>query len=62
MKNIKRFTLMRKIGTFGDFATVITDRNKYAKVPEGYERCGKSFLGVYKPDIGKDGRQVYIYQ
>lgn len=59
MEDIRRFSLMQKIGTL-DFITVITDKDKYAKVPDGYERCGKSFLGEYHLIMSRTG--TYIYQ
>ena len=40
MEDIRRFSLMKKKGTL-DFITIITDKNKYAKVQKGYERCGR---------------------
>lgn len=49
MTIVKRFSPMRKKGT-NYFLTVVTDRNKIAKIPDGYERCGRSFLGNWDSD------------
>jgi hypothetical protein len=43
---VKRFTV-----TYSEekkeFLRIVTHPDKYAKVPSGYKRCGKSFLGLY---------------
>jgi len=56
---IKRFTV-----TYNDvkkeFLRVVTDYNKTAKVPDGYKRCGRSFLGRYygEDDCPPSMRQI----
>lgn len=58
MEDIRRFSLMKKKGTL-DFITIITDKNKYAKVQKGYERCGRSFLGVHHPIMEQVETNIY---
>lgn len=60
MPDIRRFTLIKKIGTLGEFKMIVTDKNLYAKLPVGYERCGKSFLAIHPEHISSN--DTYIYQ
>ena len=61
MKIVKRFSPMMKIKKDScDFVTVVTDENKYAKLLDGYMRCGKSFVAVWDSD--KPFPENYIVQ
>ena len=45
-QEIRRFTLAYSEAD-KEFLRIVTRESKAAKIPDGYHRCGKSFLGIY---------------
>ena len=59
MKEIKRFTTVINVENFKTIS-IITPKDKRAIVPDGYKKCGKSFLAYF--DSENPPRMSYIEQ
>lgn len=59
MKEIKRFTTVINVENFKAIS-IITPKYKHAIVPDGYKKCGKSFLAYF--DSEDPPRMSYVEQ
>lgn len=60
---IARISMFRAKGSFDNYAIILTDHNKSAKIPQGFDRVNKSYCGeVSDKDISdwiKNGYQIH---